>query len=202
MTQLGSADPGPAQEQCAECRAPFAAGQERVKTDDAQFCRPCFDRLTFELQQAVAAQGEDVNYAGATLGALLGAAVGIVAWWGFTVLTGIAFGLVAVVIGMAVSRGVILLSGGKRHRNLQVLSVVVSTAAFGYASYLVNRSFILKAMAEKGEEVVLPLVPPPELFFRVVGVSSGVMDLVFLAIVVYEAWRIPAPIQLAGSPSA
>jgi hypothetical protein len=202
MTELGSTDPGPAQEQCAECRMPFAAGQERVKTDDAQFCRSCFDRLSFELQQAVAAQGEDINYAGATLGALLGAAVGVVAWWGFTVLTGIAFGLVAVVIGMAVSRGVILLSGGKRHRNLQVLSVVVSIAAFGYASYLVNRSFIMKAMAEKGEEAALPLVPSLELLFRVVSVSFGVMDLVFLAIVVYEAWRIPAPIQLAGSPSA
>jgi hypothetical protein len=202
MTQLGSTGPEPAPELCAECRAPFVAGQERVRTDDAQFCQPCFDRLSFELQQAVTAQGEDVNYAGATLGALLGAAVGVVAWWGFTVLTGIAFGLVAIVIGMAVSRGVILLSGGKRHRNLQVLSVVVSTAAFGYASYLVNRSFILKAMAEKGEPIVLPLVPPPELFYRVVSGGFGVMDLVFLAIVVYEAWRIPAPIQLAGSPGA
>jgi hypothetical protein len=202
MTQLGLSDPGPTQDQCAECRRLFEPGQERVKTEDAQFCRPCFDRLTVELQHAVAAQGEDINYVGATLGALLGAAVGVVAWWGFTVLTGIAFGLVAVVIGMAVSRGVILLSGGKRHRNLQVLSVVVSTAAFFYASYLVNRSFILKAMAEKGEQLVLPLVPPPELLFRVVSVSFDVMDLVFLAIVVYEAWRIPAPIRLAGSPSA
>ncbi len=46
MTQLGLADPSPpTQDQCAECHRPFERGQERVKTDDAEFCRPCFDRL-------------------------------------------------------------------------------------------------------------------------------------------------------------
>ena len=36
------------------------------------------------------------------------------------------------------------------------------------------------------------------LFVEVVGLDFGLMDLIFLGIVVYEAWRIPAPIRLAS----
>jgi hypothetical protein len=40
-------------------------------------------------------------------------------------------------------------------------------------------------------------VPAPDLFLNLVMTNFGIMDLVFLAIVVYEAWRIPAPFKLA-----
>jgi len=36
----------------------------------------------------------------------------------------------------------------------------------------------------------------------VLRAGFGVMDFVFLAIVVYEAWKIPRPIRLPGSPAA
>jgi hypothetical protein len=187
---------------CAECGTLLREGQDREVTDGGTFCRYCFDALTAQLQQVVAAQGEDVNYTAAALGGVAGAAIGALAWWGFTVLTNIAFGLVAVVIGVAVGKGVVMASGNKRHRNLQVLSVLVSVAGFFYATYLVNRTFILRAYAEKGETVTLPFLPEPGLFFGVVAAGFRLMDLVFLAIVVYEAWRIPAPFKLAvGRPA-
>jgi len=198
MVEQGGSNSAGAEVRCAECHTVLADGQDKEVTDDGVFCRPCFNHLTTQLQQMLEAQGIDLNYPAALVGGLCGAAVGVLAWWGFTVVTNIAFGLVAVVIGVAVGKGVVLSSGGKRHLNLQVMSVLVSVAAFFYASYLVNRTFIERAYAAKGEAVTLPFLPEPSFFFEVVGLGFGVMDVVFLAIVVYEAWKIPAPIQLAA----
>jgi len=182
---------------CAECHTVLAEGQDREETDDAVFCRPCFNNLTAQVQQAIEAQGRDVNYAMAAVGAVLGGALGVLAWWGFTVMTNIAFGLVAVVIGLTVGKGTTLLAGGKRAQGLQILSVVVAALSFFYASYLVNRTFVHQAWAADGTQGVLPWLPNPGLFVQVVGLDFGAMDLVFLAIVAYEAWKIPAPLTIA-----
>lgn len=182
---------------CAECDRLLAEGEDRVATDEAVFCRTCYDVLTAQLEQVVAAQGEGINYPMAVAGGLAGAAVGILVWWGFTVLTSIAFGLVAIVIGFTVGKGITLLSGGKRHLNLQFLSAFISLLAFFYASYLVNRTFVQRAYAEQGEEILLPLVPEPALAVEIIGLDFGIMDLVFLAIVVFQAWQMPAPLKLA-----
>lgn len=195
MAESGSGQ-GESAVRCAECGTVLQEGQDREVTEGGVFCRPCFEGLTAQLRQVLDAQGQDVDYGKAVAGGLAGAALGVLAWWGFTVLTHIAFGLVAVVIGVAVGKGVVMGSGNRRHRNLQVLSAAISAAGFVYASYLVNRSFIHKAYAERGEPITLPLLPPPELFFRVVAAGFGVMDLVFLAIVLYEAWKIPAPVEI------
>ena len=193
------AAPGPADEvRCAECRTRLAEGQDREVTERGAFCRTCFDNLRAQLARAVEAQGEDINYPRALMGALGGGAAGALAWWGFTVLTHVAFGLVAVVIGFAVGKGVVLMSAGKRSRGLQTLSVAVALLSFFYATYLVNRTFLLKASAEQGTPAALSLLPGPALFFNVVALGFGLMDLVFLAIVVYESWKIPAPVRLAA----
>ncbi len=184
---------------CAECGKPIVAGQDHERTDGGVFCRECFDRLTAELQRAAAALGQDVNWSLAAAGGLLGGAAGVLLWWGFTVVTGIAFGLVAVVIGFGVGKGVVMLCGGKRHSGLQVLSAIIAVIAFFYASYLVDRSLIVHAMAAQGSTVALPWLPGPALFVNVVKLGFDLMDLVFLAIVLYEAWKIPAPVRLPGS---
>jgi hypothetical protein len=191
-------EPSPPQPvNCAECGTRLDAGSDSEVTDNGTFCRPCYNNLTAQLHQALAAQSENVNYPMAFLGALAGATIGVLAWWGFTVVTSIAFGLVAVVIGIAVAKGAVMLSGGKRSTGLQAMSVSVSTLAYFYASYLVNRTFLHQAFAEEGVEGALPLLPPPDVFVQVIGLSFGFMDVVFLAIVIYQAWKIPAPIRLA-----
>jgi hypothetical protein len=192
-------DPTTAAIRCAECGVTLTEGQDRQQTDDAVFCRPCFERLTREVGQVIAAQGEDVNYSMALVGGVAGGLLGALAWWGFTVVTNIAFGLVAVVIGIAVGKGVTVLSGHKRHLNLQIMSVSISIAAFAYSMFLVNRTFILRALTEQGQPVEIGLLPNPELFYRVVAAGASPMDLIFLAIVIYQAWKIPAPLQLAHS---
>ena len=191
--------PGTAAEEirCAECGNRLAEGEPRQETEDAVFCRPCFERLTGELHQAVAAGGQDINYSMAVVGGLLGAALGVLVWWGFTVITNINFGLVAVVIGFAVGKGVTMLAGDKRHLNLQIISVSLSVTAFFYAGYLVNRTHILRSLAEQGEELTLPWLPDPALFYHVISLGFSPFDLVFLGIVGYQAWKMPAPLRLA-----
>ena len=184
---------------CLECDRPLEEGEERMTTEEGAFCRPCYEALRRQVESALEAQGEGINWVNAALGAVLGGAAGAIAWWGFTVLTKISFGLIAVVIGIAVGKGILLFTGGKRSTGLQILSVGVSLAAFGYASYLVNRTFLLRAIAEDPRYVdaTLPLFAAPEMMLEVITWNFGIMDVVFLAIVAWQAWKGPAPFRLA-----
>ena len=192
-----AADAGDAAEiRCAECGRRFAENETRVETEGGAFCETCFANLRAAIEHAIVNQSEDINYTSALVGGLLGGAVGAVIWWGFTAATRVSFGLVAVVIGYAVGKGVQLFTGGKRSVGLQALSVAISAVAYGYASYLVNRTFIQRAYQEQGQEVALPLVPDPELAFQVVALDFGIMDIVFLAIVLWQAWTMSRPIRM------
>jgi hypothetical protein len=141
-----------------------------------------------------------VNYFNAAIGAVLGGAVGALAWWGFTVATKISFGLVAVVIGYRTGLGAVRFAGDKRSGALQALSIVVALASYVVATYLVNMTFVNQALAQQGETFRVAF-PPQNLrvFTRVLSLGFGFMDLVFLAIVVYEAWKIPKPLALPPS---
>jgi hypothetical protein len=153
---------GPSGEiRCAECGSIIREGQDRVATDGGVFCRICYDNLAIRLRQAVEAQSADVPYSRAALGGILGGVAGSFVWWGFTVLTHIALGLVAVIIGILVGKGIVIFSGGKRSGRLQALSVTIAALSYAYASYLVDRSFIQQALADQGNPVTLPFLPLP-----------------------------------------
>ncbi len=187
---------------CAHCSHPLDPA-DTVQTGDRAFCGACYASLRAELEAAVAATTADVNYFQAGLGAVLGGAVGALAWWGFTVLTNIAFGLVAVAIGFLTGFGAVRFSGGKRTRGLQIVSVAVALVSFLAATYLVNMTFINRALASQGETVRLGFPPQTAtLFIRVISANFHLMDVVFLAIVLWEAWKIPRPIALPPQVSA
>ena len=188
--------PVTSQETCAQC-GKVLSPNDRIASGDRVFCRSCYASLRAELERAVHVMSTDINYVNAAVGAVLGGVAGALVWWGFTVLTHISFGLVAIVIGFLVAKGAVLFSGGKRSKGLQGLSMVVSLVSFACASYLVNMTFINKALAERGDSNRLGFPPESlEMFQRVAMADAGIMDLVFLAIVLYEAWRIPRPIAL------
>ena len=187
---------------CAQCARTLTA-DDTVAAGDRLFCRSCYESLRAEIEAAVALMSADVNYGQAAVGAALGGAAGALAWWGFTVLTHIAFGLFAVAIGYLAGHGAVRFAGGKRSRGLQALSVAVSLLSYLFAVYLVNMTFINQALASRGESFRVGF--PPQslgLLVRVVTVGFGVMDLVFLAIVVYEAWKIPRPVVLPPRAAA
>ncbi len=187
---------------CAQCSRPLDPA-DTVQTGDRAFCGACYASLRAELEAALTATTTDVNYFQAGLGAVLGGVVGALAWWGFTVLTHIAFGLVAVAIGFLTGLGTVRFSGGKRTRGLQIISVTVALLSFLAATYLVNMTFINRALASQGETVRVAFPPQTAtLALRVVSVNFGLMDVVFLAIVLWEAWKIPRPIALPPQGAA
>jgi hypothetical protein len=185
---------------CARCEKTLTEG-DRVLAGDRAFCRSCYEVLAFEVRQAAARLSQDINYPLAALGAVLGGAAGALAWWGFTVLTEIGFGLVAVVIGFLAGHGAVRFAGGKRSAGLQAIAIIAGVVSFLLASYLVNMTFINQALQQRGQGWRIPFPPHSlEMLYRVLAVNFGVMKLVFLAIVVYEAWVIPRPPRL-GLPA-
>jgi len=181
---------------CAECSKLLAAEDDHEVTEGGVFCRSCFENLKTQIKQALDEQSKNINYPMAFVGGVAGGILGVLVWWGFTVVTEIAFGLVAVVIGYTVAKGATLLSGGKRSQGLQIMSASIAFGSFFYACYLVNRTLIQNYLAEQGEQAILPLLPNPELFIEVLKPGFGVMDVVFLAIVVWQAWKLSAPIKI------
>ena len=185
-----------AAETCAQCGRTLALN-DRVDAGDRAFCRSCYASLRAELEKVAAAMSADVNYVNAATGAVLGGAAGVLLWWGFTVMTHIGFGLIAVAIGFLVGFGAVRFAGGKRSVGLQALAIGVSLVSFLCASYLVNMTFINKALAEQGDSFRVVFPPASmDLAYRVIALNFGAMDFVFLAIVLYQAWSIPKPIAL------
>lgn len=185
-----------ATETCAQCGR-ILTPEDRVAAGDRVFCRACYASLRAELEQAIGAMSSDINYLNATVGAVLGGTVGALLWWGITVATSMSFGLVAIAIGFLAGFGAVKFAGGKRSGGLQAIAITVSLVSYAIATYLVNMTFVNRALAAQGETFRLAFPPQnPELFLKAVMLDFGLMDGVFLAIVIWEAWKIPRPLSL------
>src|SRR3989449_1749523 len=166
-------DAGAAHTHCLECNIPISEGVATVRTARGVFCADCFARLKQQAQQVLAAQSENIDFTRALTGALLGGIGGAVVWWGVTIATHVSFGLVAIVIGVAVGKGIVTFTGGKRAQSLQGLSVVVAAAADAVGTYLTKRTFILEYLHPQGELGEPPPVPTtPRDFFWVVSAGA------------------------------
>jgi hypothetical protein len=198
----GAVSVPPATESCAQCGKTLSP-EDRVAASDRAFCRSCYASLRAELEQVVTGMSADINYVNATIGALLGGAVGALVWWGFTVATHLSVGLIAIAIGYLAGLGAVKFAGGKRSAGLQAVSVTAALLSYVVATFLVNMTFINQALAKNGDTRRIPF-PPPDvgLFTRVLTAGFGLMDVVFLAIVVYEAWKIPRPLALPPDAGA
>ncbi len=153
------------------------------------------NHLQSEGTRTIEELSQDINYPMALVGALAGGTLGVLAWWGITVMSNTAFGIVAILIGVAVGKGATWAAGNRTSRGVQAMSMAIAGLSFFYASYLVNRTFVQQAMAKEGKEVFLSLLPNPELFFRVVFLNFDFLTGLFLAIALYEAWKLSAPLK-------
>lgn len=179
---------------CMQCEQMLTEDQDREMTDKGMLCRDCYDSLAVQVKELIRQQDQDINYPMAAIGAALGGIVGAAIWWGFTVITQYAFGLVAVVIAFTVAKGILFLTGGKRSQGLQILAVIVSVISYFYANYLVNRNWIIKEYPEMGES--LGIMPDVAMFVKISQLSFGVFTVIFLAIVVWKAWQLVAPVKI------
>ncbi len=176
---------------CVQCEKTLSEADDVETTENGVFCRDCYDSQAAQVRGIVDQQNQDINYSMAAVGALLGGVVGALIWWGFTVITKIEFGLVAVVIGFTVAKGILFFTGGKRSQGLQIMAVGVSAVAYFYANYLVSRTYILEAYPEMAES--MGFLPDLSLFFEISRLTFGMFTLVFLGIVIWQAWQMVAP---------
>lgn len=199
MPDANAPTTAPVAVRCARCQSALTE-RERVSAGDRVYCRTCSDIVKLQTRTSVASTPDGINYPLAAVGAILGGAVGALAWWGVTVLTHVGFGLMAVVIGLLVGHGALRFAGGKRSVGLQVLAVIVGALSFLVGVFLVNMTFINAALAHRGEAWRVAF-PPSSLnaFYHVIAANFGIMKLVFLAVIVYQAWFIPRPTKLPSS---
>lgn len=184
---------------CLACNTLLAEGDGREVVKDGVACRSCFGSIKQQFEQAVREQSEDINYPMGMLGGILGGIAGALVWWGFTVVTNISFGLAAIAIGFAVGFGVTRFSGDKRSVGLQTMSAIIAMVSFFSALFLVNRTFLNRFLGEEHPEMAeIPAFPELDLFVEVVKADFGVFEVIFLAIVVYQAWKMAAPVKLPG----
>ena len=179
---------------CMQCEQELNENDDRETTDKGVLCRNCYDSLAAQVKSLIEQQGQDINYPMAIIGAVIGGIVGAVIWWGFTVLTGWEFGLVAIVIGFTVAKGILVLAGGKRSVELQILAVIVSALSYFYANYLVSRTWVLKEYPQMAEN--MGLIPDISMFIEVTKLTFGMFTFIFLAIVVWQAWQLVAPAKI------
>ncbi len=179
---------------CMQCERTLNENDDRETTDKGVLCRNCYDSLAAQVKELIDNQDQNINYANAVIGALLGGIVGAVIWWGFTVITKIEFGLVAVVIGFTVAKGILFLTDGKRSQNLQIIAVAVSTVSYFYANYLVSRTWIIKEYPQMEES--MGFLPDLSMFIEISRLSFGMFTVIFLAIVVWQAWQMVAPAKI------
>lgn len=182
-------------ETCAQCGCAVTA-ETRLATENAVFCADCYDQLKRIVEESVAMQSKNINYPMAVVGGLAGGLLGAAVWWGFTILTNIQFGLVAVLIGWATGKGVVMLSGNKRAVGLQAMSVVIAGVCYLLANYWVIRSSIIKYYGEQGQTVDLALIPDLGILMEITTLGFEFFDLIFIAIALWQAWKMPAPFKI------
>ena len=157
----GPATDPAAAETCAQCSKPIVP-PDRVASGGKLFCRSCYTSLRAELEHHVEVMSSDANYVNGAAGALLGGAAGAMAWWGFTVVTKLGLGLLAIAIGYLAGTGAVRFAGGKRSGGLQAVAVTAAALSYAVATYLVNMTFINRSLASSGQafRVVFPAAEP------------------------------------------
>lgn len=184
---------------CAHCGVAIPAGSEltfrgmRRKAPDVTMCSNCARTV----ERAFQAETEDIRPVNALLLGLGAAMLSSVVWYGAVVITNLQLGIIAVGVGWLVAQAVMLGAGRKRGSTLQGLSVTITVLAMGFSQYLIVRHFAVKALSRQGYTNI-PLLLPLELMVRLIveSIKRDPMTLVFWAIAVWEAYRLPAPRRL------
>lgn len=181
-------------ERCDECRVLLGA-DDKVETAGRTFCRKCHAELEPRIRDAMGL-ATDISQPMALFGAVCGAALGVALWWGVAAALRVKVGLLAAAIGMLVGLGTLHAAGQKRARELQILSACIACAAWVVAQWCVNRTLINDALAQEGQAIRLGWLPGGmDQFALVMTANFGVLDLVFLGLMMWNAWRIPAPLS-------
>ncbi len=184
---------------CAHCGVAIPAGSELTfrgmgrKAAEVTMCSNCARTV----ERAFQAETEDVKSVNALLLGLGAAVLSSVVWYGAVVITNLQLGVIAVGVGWLVAQAVMLGAGRKRGSSLQGLSVAITVLAMAFSQYLIIRHFAVQALSKQGYTNI-PFLLPVDLMVRLVveSLKNDPLTLLFWAIAVWEAYRLPAPRRL------
>ena len=141
----------------------------------------------------------------ALLFGLIAAAVGGAIWFGIVWVTDRELAIVAIVIGFLVGQAVVIGAGRRYGHRLQALSVVLTLGAMVLAEYLIVRQSAVAYIVETyGEDTAnaVPLFLPLHVIsdFIVAGIQEDPAQLLFWAIALWTAFRIPGAPKIVAAP--
>lgn len=138
---------------------------------------------------------------GGLLGGLVGAIAASALWYAVVVITSWQVGLVAIVVGWIVGRGVVFGAGGRGSIPLVAVSAVLTLAALTVSEYLIVYHFIAETLGSDG---LISMVQPLD-FMVGVAVESVMADpltLLFWGIALFQSVAIPFGAIRSSAPTA
>lgn len=207
LLQFARTDVGPpAAVTCLQCQQPV--GDVYYEAVGKTVCEPCKSRIEWHLAEGAGFVGLLKALAFGTAGGLLGA----IAWYAVRALSGFEVGLIAIVVGWLVGRGVNLGTRGRGGVGFQFLAalMIYSSIALQYVPDVwkaLNQSQQLTgAAAVVGFVIAVPLAFAAPFL----GLPQNVIGLLIIGFGVYQAWRMNArprvafsgPFRVAGAPAA
>jgi hypothetical protein len=169
---------GPA---CVACSRPLTDTYHTL--NDRVLCEPCRRRLESEWTSASGAARVLPAFLWGLGGAILGAAL----YYGVLALTGYEIGLIALVVGWLVGRGVRQGSGGRGGALYQAMAIVLTYASI-VSTYVPMLAQDPEAAATSPLVLFLMAATIPFLT-PFVATGQGLIGLLILAFALYEAWR-------------
>ncbi|MEJ2760864.1 MAG: hypothetical protein P8126_04830 [Gammaproteobacteria bacterium] len=132
----------------------------------------------------------------AVIGGVLAAVIGGAVWGEIVIYTGYEVGFVAWAIGLLSGAAIVFFARGRKGTPLQALAVVSSIAGIVIGKYVAFYHFLGIAIAKKYGEMAaakLSILSGDVVNYFVHHVSSmlGGYDLIWVALAVITAWRIP-----------
>lgn len=174
---------------CALCETAVAPGGF-VMLNDHITCHACADQVQAEIADSQAGAG---SIPMAVAGGAIGAAVGAAVWAGIGIGTEYEIGYVAVLVGFLAGVGVKTLTGGSHGTPLQLAAVLCAVGGLLAAKYAIFAHEFTTVVRE-GFGMDLGYLAPEtrDAFVEYSGDLFGGFDLLWLALAVGAAWRVPA----------
>ena len=180
---------------CVQCQRLIHDDEPREVVDSGTLCMNCYAQLRRVVEDHVGQFTRDVNYPLGFAANLAGATAGAAIYAASVALSGIDFALVAIAIPWLGVMAMDKLIGVKRTRAIQLMTVGISTVMFFFSRVLTVWIYVNQNAEEFGIEA-FPLADLPFVAIPLLIETFDPLDLLWVGIIVYSAWRRTQPIQL------
>ena len=187
--EYGSGDAAAAT--CTACGSPLAG--EYFAINGHSSCPPC----TAEARRTRASDPGSAGFLRAVAGGVGGGIAGALLYWGVAALSGYQFGLIAIVVGWLVGKGIQWGTGGRGSVLYQILAVLITYLSIA-VSYVPD--ILAQSQAEGGGPGYLIVLGVMTLIAPIVVAINSIFGAIILLIGLWEAWKIPRamPFEVAG----